>query len=76
MGLIDSNTVINVAANGSPAILSGVGRLFGLGQVEQQALVQTGIPRLAILAFGIGFGVLAGIYAEREWPQHTRKMMR
>lgn len=50
-----------------PAVLSGIGRLFGLGQVEQQALTGGKFPRWAMVVVALGAGVVAGAYAQRKW---------
>ncbi len=64
-----------VAKHGSPGMLHAAGRIFGLGQAEQQALVRGRLPRWLLFTVGIGGGVLLGIYADRRWPQQTRKLM-
>lgn len=60
--------MIDVAQNGSPALLSVVGRAFGLGEAETRALSTGKIPGWFWLAAGLAGGVWAGIQLHDRWP--------
>jgi|GEM_PF-2340943 len=64
----------SVAKNGSPLLVNSLGRLFGLGQEEQQALVKGEFPRWAVFALGIGAGVIAGVLVQRKFPSQVSKV--
>jgi hypothetical protein len=61
--------MIDVAQNGSPALLNVVGRAFGLGEAETRALSSGKIPAWFWLATGLAGGVWAGIQVHRRWPE-------
>lgn len=61
--------MIDVAQNGSPALLNVVGRAFGLGEAETRALSTGKIPAWFWLATGLAGGVWAGIQVHRRWPE-------
>ena len=72
---IPAETVIRVAKNGSPDLLSSVGRLFGLGTDEQQALMRGEVPRWAMFALGVAAGVAAGVFVQRKYPEQVSKLV-
>ena len=57
-----------LAVQGSPKLLNAVGRVFGLGQAEQQALSQGKFPVWFWITSGLIVGAGLGIYVERTWP--------
>ncbi len=61
---IVGNVVHEMAKNGSPALLSTVGRIAGLGVDDQQALVQGRIPFWFWIVVGVGTGAALHAY----WP--------
>lgn len=65
--------LMGMAESGNPAVLTAAGRLFGLGQAEQQALVSGGMSKWTVLLIGIVAGSVVGIYADRKWPGYTAK---
>lgn len=50
-----------------PPLLAGFGRLLGLGETEQKALVRGGLPTWAMVLLAMGAGVAVGAYAEKRW---------
>jgi len=62
-----------IAKNGSPLILSSVGRLFGLGEAEQSALVRGEFPRWSIFVIGLGLGAVGGVFLQRKFPEYVNK---
>lgn len=64
-----------VAQHGSPLLVNSLGRLFGLGQEEQKALVKGEFPRWAVFAIGLGAGVVAGIMVQRKFPSQVSKVL-
>lgn len=63
-----------IAQHGSPLLINSMGRLFGLGETEQQALAKGEFPRWAIFVLGIGAGLAAGVFAQRRWPATVSKV--
>jgi hypothetical protein len=61
---------MRVAQNPRGTIVS-MGRLAGLGEPEQQALVQGQIPWWSIAAVSLVGGVALGVWLQRRWPQHV-----
>ena len=74
-GPIPIEQLAEVAKHGSPAMLSAVGRLFGLGQGEQQALVNGKFPAWSVLLVGLAGGFVVGAYAYRKWPSAMGKVV-
>lgn len=72
---IPAETVMHVAQNGSPALLSSFGRLFGLGSDEQQALMKGEVPRWAMFALGLAAGIAAGVFVQRKYPEQVSKLV-
>jgi len=54
-----------IAKNGSPLLLNAVGRAFGLGTDEQQALVTGQIPWWLIGVVGVAVGAFACYQADK-----------
>lgn len=71
---IPPQMVAQVAANGSPELLSAVGRLFGFGDAEQRALVRGEFPRWSFFVLGAAVGVVAGVLAQRRFPEQVQKV--
>jgi len=57
--------------NGSPLLLSAVGRVLGLGQDEQRALADGKIPGWLWLTVGLVGGTLVGIQIYKRWPERV-----
>ena len=72
---IPAEAVMHAATNGSPVLISSVGRLFGLGEEEQNALLKGEVPRWAIFALGIAAGAAVGVFVQRKFPEHVRKVV-
>lgn len=72
---IPPQVMAQVAANGSPELLSSFGRLFGFGNAEQQALVKGEFPRWSFFALGAALGIAAGIAVQRRYPETIRKIV-
>lgn len=65
----------SIAKNGSPLILSSFGRLFGLGADEQRALLKGDFPRWAVLAVGVGIGLVGGAYLHKKFPAQVGRVI-
>lgn len=65
----------SIAKNGSPLILSSFGRIFGLGDSEQKALLKGEFPRWAVLAIGLGAGLVGGAYLHKKYPSQVGKII-
>lgn len=72
----DIQTYASIAKQGSPALLGFLGRAFGLGQAEQQALTQGKFPAWFWILLGVGAGTVAGVYAQKKWPHHVAKVVK
>jgi len=72
---IPPHLMAQVAANGSPELLSSFGRLFGFGDAEQKALVRGEFPRWSIFALGAAVGIAAGIAIQRRFPEQVGKVV-
>ena len=70
----------DVAANGSPLLLQAVGRAFGLGAAERQALAGPGkgggVPGWFWLTAGLAIGVVAGVRVYRAWPDRVPELVK
>jgi hypothetical protein len=64
-----------IATSGSPLLLRSIGRLYGLGEAEQNALARGRIPGWSLLLVGIGGGFVAGALAYRTWPGALGKVL-
>jgi hypothetical protein len=73
---VQPETVAHFATEGSPVLLNAVGRAFGLGRGEQQALANGAMPGWALALLGAGAGLAVGIYVQRKWPQVGRKVFK
>lgn len=60
--------MMDVAQNGSPALLGVVGRAFGLGQAETRALTNGKMPVWFWLTAGLAGGVWIGVQVHQRWP--------
>lgn len=56
------------AESGSPALVHAVGRVFGLGQAERDALSKGAVPGWVLVTLGITAGFVAGVQVYRRWP--------
>lgn len=57
-----------VATRGAPVVLQAAGRLLGLGQAEQDALVKGAVPLWLVLTVGLTAGWIGGVNAQsRGW---------
>lgn len=72
---IPAEAVMRAATNGSPALISSVGRLFGLGEGEQSALIRGEVPRWAVFALGAVAGAAIGIFVQRKYPEQVSKFV-
>ncbi len=64
---IDSLT--DMAANGSPALVTAAGRLVGFGQEEREALIAGRIPPWLWIGMALVGGVLIGARVQNTWPK-------
>jgi hypothetical protein len=67
---------IQIAREGSPILLGAVGRLFGLGTVERQALSQGRIPWWTWLVAGTAVGVVVGIRVDKKYAAKLPEWIR
>lgn len=63
------------ASDGAPGAVKAVGRLFGLGQNERDALARGGVPGWAWAALGLGVGIIAGVRIHKSWPNKVPKFI-
>lgn len=65
--------VARVAKDGSPLLLQALGRLYGIGPAERQALGAdgAGVPAWAIAALALGVGLVVGARVQRQYPQYV-----
>lgn len=73
--MIPPHVMANVATNGSPEMLTSVGRLFGFGDAEQKALLRGEFPRWSIFVLGAAVGAVAGILVQRRFPEQVTKVL-
>lgn len=57
----------SIAKEGSPFLLKSLGRVVGLGDSEQKAILDGKIPWWAWAGLGLGVGFLAGARIERKY---------
>ena len=76
LGQVPMNEIQEIARNGSPQILHMVGRAFGLGQDERNALTQGKFPVWFWIATGGLVGIVAGMYAHKKWPNQIDKFLK
>lgn len=53
----------------SSTILGAVGQLFGMGEPQRNTLSRSGVPWWVLVTVGATAGVIAGVKAQRRWPQ-------
>lgn len=70
----NAQAVAKFADSGSPALVSSFGRLFGLGQEEQAALVKGNIPRWAVFALGAVAGAALAVVVYQQAPSQFSKI--
>ncbi len=63
------------AQHGSPGLVAAIGRLYGLGQAERDALAGGRIPGWAWAVLGMGAGVVIGVRVYRKWPRKVPKLI-
>lgn len=69
--------VARVAKDGSPLLLQALGRLYGIGPAERQALGAdgTGVPTWAVAILALGVGVVVGARVQKQYPQYVPNMI-
>ncbi len=55
-----------IATRGTPVVLEAAGRLAGLGQAEQNALLSGRVPFWLLLAAGVAAGWVLGVQAQKR----------
>lgn len=73
--MVDYVSIAKAATSGSPAVLQAVGRAYGLGAQERQALLDFGVPSWTWLAVGVCVGVVAGIRVYKKWPDKVPNLI-
>jgi len=68
---LSASDVHAIASSGSPALLQFVGRAFGLGQAERNALSKGNIPGWVWATFGLLGGFAIGVQVYKRWPQYV-----
>lgn len=70
---MDPTTIMQASqlvTNGSPTLLHAVGRLAGLGEAEQGALLRGAFPAWGWVLVGIAAGWFGGVHAQsRGWAR-------
>ncbi len=64
-----------IATHGSPVLLRSVGRIWGLGIAEQDALARGRVPAWAIAVLAVSGGFVAGALVYRKWPGPVNKVL-
>lgn len=63
-------TIQHLATRGTPVVLEAAGRLAGLGQAEQTALLEGKVPFWLLLTIGVAAGWAIGVQAQkRGWAR-------
>lgn len=65
---LSPNDVQKLTESGSPALLHMVGRAFGLGQAEREALSKGSFPGWFWAVSGLVAGFVVGVQVYRRWP--------
>jgi hypothetical protein len=67
---IDYGQVAQVAKNGSPLLLTALGRFFGIGPSERAAFGQdgAGVPTWAWGVLALSAGVVIGARVQKSYP--------
>jgi hypothetical protein len=68
-----------VAESGSPVLLSAVGRAFGLGPAERDALGAVGkgsLPAWFWVTVGLLAGFVAGARVHKKWPDKVPELVK
>lgn len=73
---LSASDVHQIASSGSPALIQIVGRAFGLGQAERDALSQGKIPGWFWATAGLAVGLVAGIQVYKRWPNQVPKFIK
>jgi hypothetical protein len=63
--------ISGAVTHGSPGLIRTVGRAFGLGQAEQQALATGAVPWWLWVTFGLGVGLVAGVQLQKHAPKYA-----
>ncbi len=61
--------VRSFTSEGSPLLLRAAGRVFGMGQAEQQALMTGQIPWWVPTLAALAVGVVVGSRVQRKYPK-------
>ena len=64
-----------MASKGSPSMLRFVGRAFGLGTAEQDALVQGAFPGWFWAVLGAVGGAYGGVQLQRHYPRLVARIL-
>lgn len=74
---IDYGQVAKIAQNGSPMLLSALGRMFGLGPSERAAFGQngSGVPSWAWGVLALSAGVVIGARVQKSYPNKVPKLI-
>jgi hypothetical protein len=71
-GPVPHDLVAGALENGSPGLLRAVGRAFGLGQADQEAMAQGAVPPWLWLVLGVGAGVAVGVQLQKRAPKYAK----
>lgn len=69
------NDLQQLSQMGSPALLKAVGRAFGLGDAEQQALKNGNLPAWFWVTIGVLGGVVVGIQVQKRFPNKVPEFL-
>jgi hypothetical protein len=74
LGGLSSSELHTIATKGSPTVLHVVGRAFGLGQTERDALARGAFPAWLWIVLGGVVGVAVGVQVQKRWPRQVTKL--
>lgn len=75
LGGLSSADLHTIAREGSPTVLHAVGRAFGMGQAERDALSKGAFPVWLWIVLGGVAGVAVGVQVQKRWPNKVAKIM-
>ena len=72
---MDYVSTIREATNGSPFVLRSLGRLYGLGDVEQNLVATRGVPGWIWFSVALAAGFVIGARVQAQWPDKLPRLV-